>query len=63
MAATVPEPTAKRGSRTVRSARTAGGAGTETREGAADVNEAAEAESEADVAMEMEMEMEEVVGV
>ncbi|MFJ5799414.1 ABC transporter permease [Streptomyces decoyicus] len=61
VAATVPEPTAKRGSRTVRSARTAGGAGTETREGAADVNEAAEAESEADVAMEMEME--EVVGV
>lgn len=59
VAATVPEPTAKRGSRTVRSARTAGGAGTDAREGAADVNGAAEA----DAAMDVEMEMEEAVGV
>ncbi|MFD0163383.1 ABC transporter permease [Streptomyces decoyicus] len=63
VAATVPEPTAKRGSRTARSAarsaersaRTAGGAGAEAREGAADVDEAAEAD--------VEMEMEEAVGV
>ncbi|MGW2021292.1 ABC transporter permease [Streptomyces decoyicus] len=55
VAATVPEPAAKRESRTVRSARTAGGAGADAREGAADVNEAAEAD--------VEMEMEEAVGV
>ncbi|BDH08855.1 ABC transporter permease [Streptomyces hygroscopicus] len=56
VAATVPEPTSKRDSRTtVRSARAAGGAGTEAREGAADVDEAAEAD--------VEMEMEEAVGV
>ncbi|MET7795896.1 ABC transporter permease [Streptomyces decoyicus] len=57
VAATVPEPTSKRGSRTVRSAWTAGGPGTEAREGAADVDEAAEAD------VELEMEMEEAVGV
>ncbi|WP_327703869.1 ABC transporter permease [Streptomyces decoyicus] len=55
VAATVPEPTSKRGSRTVRSTRTAGGAGTEARQGAADVDEAA--------AADVEMEMEEAVGV
>ncbi|MFC9228219.1 ABC transporter permease [Streptomyces decoyicus] len=58
VAATVPEQTAKRGSRTVRSARTAGGTRrTEARGGAADADEAAEAD------VEMEMEMEEAVGV
>ncbi|MGW7248711.1 ABC transporter permease [Streptomyces decoyicus] len=56
VAATVPEPTSKRDSRTtVRSARAARGAATEAREGAADVDEAAEAD--------VEMEMEEAVGV
>ncbi|WP_030993363.1 membrane protein [Streptomyces sp. NRRL S-1813] len=56
VAATVPEPTSKGDSQTtVRSARAAGGAGTEAREGAADVDEAAEAD--------VEMEMEEAVGV
>ncbi|WP_329175204.1 ABC transporter permease [Streptomyces decoyicus] len=56
VAATAPEPTSKRDSRTtVRSARAARGAATEAREGAADVDEAAEAD--------VEMEMEEAVGV
>ncbi|MGW7635471.1 ABC transporter permease [Streptomyces decoyicus] len=56
VAATVPEPTSKRDSRTtVRSARAARGAATEARDGAADVDEAAEAD--------VEMEMEEAVGV